>query len=221
LRTQISRPQVVRRGVFVAVDGPGGVGKTTTVTAVTALLRSAGVPTWTTAEPSDSDIGQLARVRVHKPTSGLALTCLFAADRYQQLDEEIRPQLAAGTVVVTDRYLASGLVMQRHDGVDLEFLRALNARADRPDLAVILTADADTVAARLRERGAHNRYQLRHADTVRELELFVEAGKVLGRSGVHVLVLNTATTPPAGVAAAIRDRIDSIREEPLNQRLPL
>jgi dTMP kinase len=124
-------------------------------------------------------------------------------------------------VVVTDRSLASGLVMQRHDGVDLDFLRALNARADRPDLAVILTADADTVAARLRERGAHNRYQLRHADTVRELELFVEAGKVLSRSGVHVLVLNTATVPPATVAAAIRDRIDSIRDESLNQRLRL
>jgi dTMP kinase len=52
-------------------------------------------------------------------------------------------------VVVTDRSLASGPVMQRHDGVDLDFLRALNARADRPDLAVILTTDADTVAARL------------------------------------------------------------------------
>jgi dTMP kinase len=126
---------------------------------------------------------------VHTATSGLALSCLFAADRYQQLDEEIRPQLAAGTVVVIDRYLASALVMQRHDGVDLEFLQALNARADRPDLAVILAADADTVAARLRERGAHNRYQVRHADTVRELELFAEAGKVLSRSGVHVLVL--------------------------------
>jgi dTMP kinase len=54
--------------VFVAVDGPGGVGKTTTITAVTELLRSSGVPTWSTAEPSDSDIGQLARARVRQPT---------------------------------------------------------------------------------------------------------------------------------------------------------
>lgn len=122
-------------------------------------------------------------------------------------------------VVVTDRSLASGLVMQRHDGVDLEFLRALNARADRPDLAVILTADADTVAARLRERGAHNRYQLRRAETVRELELFVEAGKVLSRSGVHVLGAEHGDCAAGRRSGS--DSRDSIRDEPLNQRLSL
>jgi hypothetical protein len=98
-------------------------------------------------------------------------------------------------VVVTDRSLASGLVMQRHDGVDLEFLRALNARADRSDLAVILTADADTVAARLRERGAHNRYQLRRAETVREFELFVEASKVLRTTSVLTRVTPRISPP--------------------------
>ena len=74
------------------------------------------------------------------------LACLFAADRYHQLDTEIRPRRAAGRIVLCDRYLASGLVVQRADGLDLAFLAGVNQLADPPDLAVILVADPGTIA---------------------------------------------------------------------------
>jgi dTMP kinase len=49
--------------------------------------------------------------------------------------------------------------MQRFDGIDPAFLWQLNAEADRPDLAVILQANPEIIGRRLRERGAHNRFQ--------------------------------------------------------------
>lgn len=199
------------RGVLVAIDGPSAVGKSTTVTALARRLRDVGVPTLRTAQPSGSDIGRLARARVHVETSGLALACLYAADRYQQLDTEIRPHLTSGHVVILDRYLASALVMQRLDGVTSDFLQVLNNHVDQPDLAVILTADPDVIAGRLAERGAHNRYQRQTGGSAREVALFAEAATRLRQSGLHVLVLDNTRTPPDAVAAAIYERIERTR----------
>jgi dTMP kinase len=50
--------------------------------------------------------------------------------------------------------------MQRFDGMDPSFLWQLNREVDRPDLAVILEADPETIAERLAARGRHNRFQL-------------------------------------------------------------
>lgn len=68
-----------------------------------------------------------------------ARACLVAADRYHCLATEIRSALAAGKIVLCDRYVASSYVLQHLDGVPIEFIEALNADANRPDLAVILT----------------------------------------------------------------------------------
>ncbi len=77
-------------GVLVSIDGPGGVGKTITIEHLTAILRRAGLRVHRTAQPSAGPIGALACDLV--PTAGgAALACLFAADRYHQLDTEIRP----------------------------------------------------------------------------------------------------------------------------------
>lgn len=174
-------------------------------------LRAAGLPLHLTAEPSDSDIGALARARVHSDTSGHALACLFAADRYHHLDTEIRPHLAAGDIVISDCYLPAGLVMQRLDGVALDFLQAINALADPPDLAVILTADPALIVQRLRRRGRHNRYQHQADISARESVLYLDAARVMSSAGVPVLRLETSFHLPDMLAAMIHTRIEVIR----------
>ena len=78
------------------------------------------------------------------------MACLYAADRYHHIETEIRPRICdAAAVVITDRYIPSGLVMQRFDGIDPAFLWQLNAEAERPDLTVILEADPEVIAERL------------------------------------------------------------------------
>lgn len=207
-------------GVFVSVDGPSGVGKSTTIRALGERLRAAGLPLHLTAEPTDSDIGALARARVHSDTSGHALACLFAADRYHHLRTEIRPRLAAGDIVISDRYIPAGLVMQRLDGVDLDFLQAINALADPPDLAVILTADPALIAQRLQQRGPHNRYQHQPDISAQETALYIDAAHALTSIGVPVLRLETSSYPPDTFASMIYTRIEALRADRRTNDLP-
>lgn len=104
-------------GLFVSVDGPSGVGKTTTAEALAHLLRDDGRQVHLTREPSEGPIGKLAR-SLTETVQGTALACLYAADRYHHLATEVLPHLEAGAVVITDRYVPSALVMQQLDGVD-------------------------------------------------------------------------------------------------------
>jgi dTMP kinase len=195
-------------GLFVSIDGPSGVGKSTVARVLGRLLAARGVPHRLTAEPTDSAIGQLARCldRYDGPT----LACLYAADRYQHLHEVIRPAVAAGHVVITDRYLPSGLVMQRLDGLTLDYLRQVNAHADPADLAVILTGNPTIVAQRLQRRGAHNRYQHQSGSTATELQLYTDDADALDGT-TRVLRLNTTELHPATVATTIGEHITQLR----------
>ena len=112
-------------GLFVTLDGPGGAGKSTTTTQLAALLTQRGYPVHATTQPSRGELGQIARHRSNI-YRGHALACLVAADRYHHLRTDIRPRKAAGDVVVCDRYVAASLVLQRMDGVPLDFLETLN-----------------------------------------------------------------------------------------------
>ncbi|ORT46569.1 dTMP kinase, partial [Frankia sp. KB5] len=122
-----------RRGLFISVDGPSGAGKSTLVRHLAQLLVAAGEDVHVTAEPSAGPIGVLAR-ELTESVTGHALACLYAADRYHHIETEIRPHLELGQTIISDRYVPSGLVMQRFDGLDPAFLWALNAEAARPDL---------------------------------------------------------------------------------------
>ena len=194
---------------MISLDGPGGAGKTTTLHHLERILTAAGRTVFSTAEPSTGVIGQLARTLVDG-ASGETLACLFAADRYQHLADEIRPHLEAGDIVLCDRYLASGLVVQRMDGIDLPFLTSINRYADLPDLAVILTARPAVINQRVVRRGAHNRYQLGPNAAAAELAYYAEAAAHLHQVGVHVAQIDTTDTPPEIVAATIAAAIDGL-----------
>ena len=197
-------------GLLISIDGLGGVGKTTTIDHLATLLTDAGRPDHRTAQPSTGPIGALACDLV--PTAGGAtLACLFAADRYHHLDTEIRPRRDSGHIVLCDRYLASGLVVQRADGLDLAFLAAVNDRADRPDLVVILTAAPETIAGRLAARGVHNRYQGSPALAAAEISYYRDAAAHLEQLGVPVLWIDTTHTPADQVAERIASAISDPR----------
>ncbi|MFJ9842288.1 hypothetical protein ACIRYZ_17750 [Kitasatospora sp. NPDC101155] len=129
------------------------------------------------------------------------------ADRLHQRDSEIRPHRAIGHTVLCDRYLPSTFVLQRADGVDTGFLLAVNEGADVPDLAVILTADPDTVQRRLAHRGTRHRFELDAADTARELRLYTEAVPVLTQLGYPLHTIDTTHLTPEEAARRILDAI--------------
>jgi dTMP kinase len=194
------------RGLFVSVDGPSGAGKSTIVHHLAQLLVASGEDVHVTAEPSQGPIGKLCR-ELTETTTGHALACLYAADRYLHVATEIRPCMEAGQVVISDRYMPSGLVMQRFDGLDPSFLWELNAEADRPDLAVILEADPEVIAERLIERGPHNRFQLSPGSSHAEVHFYRQATERLIQAGFDVLRVDCNRKPPEQSAAVIRDRL--------------
>lgn len=194
------------RGLFVTVDGPSGAGKSTTVAHLAQLLTSAGEQVHVTAEPSAGPIGRLAR-EITDTVTGPALACLYSADRYHDLHAEIRPHLEAGELVLCDRYVPSGLVMQRFDGVEPAFLWGLNSAADRPDLAVILEADSQTISARLADRGPHNRFQTLPGSSHAEAHFYRQATERLTQAGYDVLRMPVGKTTPDQIAARIHERL--------------
>jgi dTMP kinase len=195
-----------RWGWFVSVDGPSGAGKTTIVRHLAQMLAAAGEQVHVTAEPSSGPIGSLATALTETVT-GHALACLYAADRYHHVETEIKPRLGAGQIVISDRYIASGLVVQRFDGVDPTFLWQLNEEAPLPDIAVILEADPDVIAERLMERGPHNRFQLSPGSSHAEVEYYRQATETMTDAGFDVVRVNCGERPPEQSAALIRDRL--------------
>jgi dTMP kinase len=101
--------------------------------------------------------------------------------------------------------------MQRLDGVELDFLCAINALADPPDLAVILTADPALITQRLAQRGPHNRYQHRPDICAQETALYTDAAHTLTAAGVQVLRLETSLYSPYTLATMIHIRIEALR----------
>jgi dTMP kinase len=201
------------RGMFVTVDGPSGAGKSTIVHHLAQMLVSEGENVHVTAEPSMGPLGDLCR-QLTETVTGHALACLYAADRYHHVETEVRPYLEEGRTVISDRYIPSGLVMQRFDGVDPAFLWQLNAEADRPDLAVILEADPKVISERLTERGPHNRFQLSPGSSHAEVHFYRQATERLIQAGFDVLRVDCNQRPPEQVAGVIRDRLTSFFAAP-------
>lgn len=194
------------RGLFVSVDGPSGAGKSTIVRHLAQLLVAEGEDVHVTAEPSDGPIGALCR-ELTESVTGHALACLYAADRYHHVETEVRPFVEQGQMVISDRYIPSGLVMQRFDGIDPQFLWWLNSEASRPDLAVILEADPEVIAERLTDRGPHNRFQLTPGSAHAEAHFYRQATERLIQAGFDVLRVDCNQRPSEQSAVVIRDRL--------------
>ena len=176
--------------MFVAVDGPNGVGKSTIVDRVAEDFRHRGHDVLTLRQPSDSDLGRFVRAAEHG-LRGLSLAILVVADRLVQVETDIRLALAAGRTVICDRHVASTLVLQRVDGLDLPNLWQMNADVLMPDLQVILLASVDVLRARLDERGRFSRFE--RSGDIEELEVryYREAADWLRSHGQSVLTIDT------------------------------
>lgn len=196
--------------VFITVDGPGGAGKSTLLPMLGAAFEAAGHSVHLTREPSGGLLGRTARERADD-FHGVALACLVAADRFHHLAEEIEPALARGQLVLCDRYIPSSYVLQVLDGVPLDYVRQLNAPARRPDVAVILNATPSLLEARLRERGAHSRFEHDGSSTpeVRMYHDLALAG-VLAADGLPVFSVDTGEHSPQAAVHAITSHVSAL-----------
>ena len=166
----------------MTIDGPNGAGKTSLALAVAARLEAAGVPIHRTRQPSPTPLGDTVRA-AEREVTGRALACLVAGDRHYQCDIEIIPQLRAGATVLCDRYIESSLVLQRFDGVELDYILEINRGIPRPGVRIQLVATPEVLTERLAQRTiAPERRFERGIGPARELELYAEADRLLHRA---------------------------------------
>ncbi|MDX1500976.1 MAG: dTMP kinase [Thermoanaerobaculia bacterium] len=102
-----------REGVFLVIEGIDGVGKTTQVSRLAEELRGAGEPVTTSKEPTDGPWGRALRRSFEEGRLSLVGELLHVIkDRRQHVEELIAPALAAGDVVILDRYFYSTVAYQ-------------------------------------------------------------------------------------------------------------
>ena len=168
------KAQAPQPGRFIVLEGIDGSGTTTQVALLVDRLRQRGLSARGTREPSDGPIGTMLRQaltgRLGVPGGGApgwaTMALLFAADRVDHVEADIAPFVRAGGVIVSDRYDASSVAYQsvasrtgRAGGSAAEaaetvaWIRALNQRARRPDLTIVLSVPPELAATRRETRG--------------------------------------------------------------------
>lgn len=195
------------RGVLVSIDGPNGVGKTSTVAGVAAALAAQGLRVHRTREPTDTELGTLVRSGQER-FSGRVLACLVAADRHTHVESELVPRLADHDVVLCDRYLESSLALQFLDGVSREYVLAIHESVPFADLSVVLVAEPQVIANRLDARGRSSRFERTVESSERERGAYLEVAALLStRAGGAVFVLDNSALSPTDVNERVTSRV--------------
>lgn len=156
---------------FITLEGGEGVGKSTQLKALAAALAARGLEVVTTREPGGSPGAEAIRsLLLDGPDEGWgpeAEALLFAAARTDHLDKIVRPALAAGRWVLSDRFVDSSLAYQGvAGGLGLDAVRRINAFGigDRfPDRTLVLIAAEGADRARARDAAGSDRIGRRSA----------------------------------------------------------
>lgn len=149
------------RGTLITIEGIDGAGKSTLAAALVDALAQRGVQATLLREPGGVRTAERIRELVRDPTATIgarAEALLYAAARAQLVEEALEPLLAAGRLVLLDRFVDSSLAYQgagRDLGIDA--VRAINAFGTGglvPDRTLLLRIDPAAGRARSAERGA-------------------------------------------------------------------
>ncbi len=195
-------------GLFIAFEGGDGAGKSTQVDLLADALERTGRRVVRTREPGGTELGERIRDLVlhGDHVSPRAEALLFAADKAHHVDVLVRPALARGDAVVTDRYTDSSVAYQGagRDLGDAEVhdLQMWAVDGLTPDLTVVL--DVAPEVGRARRGDVHDRLESEedafHA-AIRAHFLAVAEG-----APERYLVVD-ATLAPAEVHAAVAERL--------------
>lgn len=155
------------RGRFITVEGTEGVGKSTNIACVKAWLERNHITYIATREPGGTPLAESLRELLlanrAEPVDATAELLMIFAARAQHINTVIKPALAAGTWVLSDRFTDATYAYQGYGrGLDLQTITMLEqlVHSDvQPDLTVYLDVDVEVGLARARARGELDRFE--------------------------------------------------------------
>lgn len=185
-------------GKLIVLEGIDGSGKGTQIARLTDRLEASGHKVLVTREPSAGPIGTLIRQALADASQfdEATMALLFAADRLEHI-REMKAHLAAGEIVLCDRYVLSSLAYNSQT-LTLEWILALNQEADKrlhPDLTLYFDLSEQIALTRIGARGSdRERYE-----TQRQLYQVREMYRMLAdvRLDDNVVTIDASQTPEA------------------------
>jgi dTMP kinase len=218
-------------GRLIVLEGVDGSGTTTQARLLGQALTRLGRQAVLTAEPTAGPVGALLRRALTHALRDAAdqpveldfaaLALLFAADRLDHNTRVLRPALAAGKSVISDRYTLSSLLYQSltapQDRDWLPWLRQINAQALVPDLVLVLDVPAKTASERRQSRGGAAELFERESLQRRLCEAYASAESAW--PGVNIRHLDGAR-PAAQVAGEILENVLEVLGAPQQDDRP-
>lgn len=205
-----------QHGLFVALEGGEGSGKSTQIAALARLLERDGVRVVTCREPGGTPLGERLREALfatsddEPPPSPEAELLIFNAARAQLVRQVIRPAIESGAVVICDRFTGSTVAYQHHGrGLPREAVDAANEVATGglvPDLVVLLDLEPEQGFART--GGARDYLERGGLDFHRA----VRRGFLEQAAADDWLVLD-AIKPEMQITHAIHERVSALLRE--------
>ena len=170
----------MERGKFITIEGIEGVGKSTNMAALVALIENAGHTVLTTREPGGTplaeDIRELLKSRSDEPIPEIAELLLMFAARSLNVNNVILPALEAGTRIVYDRYTDSSRAYQGGGrGIPMDTIDRLADWVHGetwPDLTILLDAPVEIGMQRADTRGAPDRFEQERHDFFQRVREF-------------------------------------------------
>ncbi|MFN8432606.1 MAG: dTMP kinase [Anaerolineales bacterium] len=158
--------------MFITLEGPEGSGKTSHIPHLVEFLREKGYTVFPTREPGGTSISEQIRDVLHDMKNAemhaRTETLLYQAARAQIVEQVIKPRLADGEVVISDRYYDSTIAYQGYGHQqNLDEIRALVRYATgglAPDLTILLDLDIEVGLARKKKDNEWNRMDAKTVD---------------------------------------------------------
>lgn len=201
--------------MFISFEGIDGVGKSTQIRMAEAYLREQGRDVVTTFEPGGTELGHEIRgLLLHRKgdVAPRAEALLYAADRAHHVATKVRPALAEGKVVISDRYLDSSVAYQgagrKLSATEVRGLSMWAVDGLLPDVTFLLDLDASVARARRDQTGQEpdrlEREKLDFFEAVR-----TEFLKLAGDEPERFVVVDANQTP-VEIFGVIRSRIQQM-----------
>lgn len=202
-------------GIFISMEGPDGAGKTTQIELLKAYLENKGYEILITREPGGTKISEAVRNiildRSNSEMDYMTEALLYASARAQLVAEVIKPAIAAGKAVISDRFVDSSAVYQgMARGLGVENVYKINEFAIQgmmPSLTIHLDLPASVGIMRKQNQAELDRMELEKAEFH---EKVAEGYRQLAKMSPQRIYTIDATLPVEEIHKLILSKLEEI-----------